>query len=402
MFDIKELNRQADLKELYERITGAKLRKHSSHWEGACPRCGGNDRFYIDPTKVPQLWTCTHCQGGKMHTALDLVSLCYGLPNSGKGIKDTADKLADLMNVSAGSVQYKAQYDEDKTLYPVHNTVQMVTTMPEIPPDDWQYSVKTAVQTAHDNLMSDAGKQAREYLLSRGFTEATLKRYLIGYNQEEYLLNAFDSNGKCIKALTGIYIPTFIKLNDDDDHTELLRVKVRIEDKRYKSWLQAYTAGRIKSKPSKYVSITGSKGTSLFCAEYTREYPDRIIYVEGEFDAMTVNQCAGDICHAVSFGSHSGIGMAEQWQSWYRIPENTIICFDNDDDPGTAETVRKDEERLRAEIIKAQSLDSIETRAIPPVIRRLPEQYHDWNDILRDHGAETVRKILTDFFDGLP
>ena len=410
MFSIRELNRLADLKDLYEKLTGAELRKHSNHWAGACPKCGGDDRFYIDPTKSPQLWTCTHCQGGKMHTALDLVALCEGLPNYGTGLKQTADRLAQLLNVTEDSAQYKTGSEITRPVF-----IPMVTTMPDIPydgADDWQYSVTSAVNFAHDVLMSDVGKDVRKYLTDRGFTEDTLRKYRIGFNPDKYLLNAFDADGNCIEAPTGIYIPTFVRLNDDDDHETLLRVKVRVEDWKYKAQvkayeekLQAYNEGRVTDKPKrplKYFSITGSKGTSLFCAEYTRDYPDRIIYVEGELDAMTINQCADDLCHAVSFGSYKGIGTAEQWQAWYRIPEHTVICFDNDPDPDTYEQVRKKEKELRAEIIKAQSLDAPEDRAPSPIIRNLPKQLHDWNDILRDHGAQTVREKLTEFFGDHP
>ena len=410
MFSIRELNRLADLKELYEKLTGAELRKHSQHWEGACPKCGGDDRFYIDPTKSPQLWTCTHCQGGKMHTALDLVALCEGLPNYGTGLKQTADRLAQLLNVTEDSAQYKTGAQVSRPV-----TVPMISTLPDLPyngADDWQDAVTHAVNFAHDILMSDAGKQQREYLTGRGFTEETLREYRIGYNPNKYLLNAFDDEGKCIEAPTGIYIPTFIRLNDDDDNETLLRVKVRVEDwklkpqmQQYEAQMKAYKEGKIKDKPKKprkYFSITGSKGRALFCAEYARDYPDRIIYVEGEIDAMTINQCADDLCHAVSFGSYKAIGPAEQWQAWYRVPEHTVICFDNDPDPKTFESVREKEKELRTEIIKAQSLDAPEDRATAPVIHNLPKQLHDWNDIMRDHGAQTVRDILSGFFGDNP
>lgn len=399
MFSISELNKRADLKELYEKLTSAKLRKHSTHWEGACPNCGGNDRFYIDPTKTPQLWTCTHCQDGKMHTAIDFVALCEGLPNSGKGLKETVERLAELLNVTEDCAKYAG------SVTPKSDNVPMVSTLPDLPnngDDAWQYAVTSAVNFAHDILMSDAGKQQREYLTGRGFTEETLRRYRIGFNPNQYLLNAFDGEGRPIKTPTGIYIPTFIKLNDDDDRETLFRVKVRCEDWKYKAWQQAYTEGRSDRKPSKYISITGSKGTSLFCAEYTRDYPDRIIYVEGEFDAMTINQCADDICHAVSFGSYKTIGKAEQWQAYYRIPERTVICFDNDPDPGTYDDVREKETELRAEIIRAQSLDDPKDRAMTPIIKHLPNKYHDWNDILKDYGAQTVRDIVSEFFGNYP
>lgn len=410
MFSIRELNERANIKELYEKLTGARLRKHSTHWVGACPKCGGDDRFYIDPTKTPEEWTCTHCQGGKMRRAIDFVALCEGLPTYGSGLKQTAERLAQLLNISEDSAQYMTGAKVSRPAL-----IPMITTIPDVPvngANDWQYAVKSAVTFAHDVLMSNAGKKVREYLTGRGFTEETLRRYSIGFNPNEYMLNAFGNNGDFIKAPIGIYIPTFVRLSDYDDQETLLRVKVRVEDWRYKSSmasyeekLQAYNEGRITDKPKKpqkYFSIEGSKGKSLFCAEYAREYPDRIIYVEGELDAMTINQCANDICHAVSFGSYKAIGTAEQWQAWYRVPEHTVICFDNDPDPDTYEDVRSKEKELRAEIIKAQSLDAPEDRATAPIIYNLPKQLHDWNDILRDHGAQTVREKLTEFFGDHP
>jgi len=114
---------------------------------------------------------------------------------------------------------------------------------------------------------------------------------------------------------------------------------------------------------------------------------------------MTINQVAGDICRAVTFGSHDYIGEAEQWQSWYRIPDRTVICFDNDSDPMIMKAVRKDEEKLQQKIIKAQSLDDEQYRAEPPVIRHLPEEYHDWNDILKlPNGTEIIRNKLSEWF----
>ena len=116
---------------------------------------------------------------------------------------------------------------------------------------------------------------------------------------------------------------------------------------------------------------------------------------------MTINQTAGDICKAVTFGSHGNIGKAETWVRWYGELENTVICFDNDSDPSIAEAVRKDEQRLQLEIMKAQSLIPTEYRGNVPVIKPFPGQYHDWNDLLQvPNGAQIIRDILTDFFGG--
>ena len=392
MFDKNELNRIATghLKELYEQVTGIELHRHSDQWEGKCFVCG-HTIFLSD--KTPDHFYCRQC--GKQYRGIDIITNHYGLTERNQ-FAEACQKLAELLGVTSNCAQYNAQYGRGKQLTVPQPVLR--STMPDIPSEEWQRIVTNAVKFAHDILMHDEGRPVREYLTGRGFTEDTLRRYRIGYNPTEYLLSTTDDKGNWIKASTGIYIPTFIRLNDEDPHESLLRVKVRCEDWKYKALKQSYDSGRIKSKPNKYYSITGSKGNSLFCAEYARDFPDRIIYVEGEFDAMTINQCAADICHAVSFGSHSSIGTAENWQAWYRVPENTVICFDNDPDPKIYEAVRKNEQKLQTEITKAQSLDCEEYRANAPIIRNLPEQYHDWNDILKDHGAQKIREILLGFF----
>ena len=264
--------------------------------------------------------------------------------------------------------------------------------MPDEPKNQWQAEVKQALHNAIEYLWSDAGHHELNYLRSRGFTDDTIKRYGIGFNPNQYLLNV-THNGEPVKALTGFWIPTFMRMyNTDPKPTTLMRVKVRTEEHIR------------KANPNfpKYLFIKGGNAVSLFCAGYarsdTKDCPN-IIYCEGEMDAMTINQTAGDICRAVTFGSNGYIGNAEKWWQWYRMPDTTIICFDNDSDSETMKTVRKNEQRLQAEIIKAQGLDKPEYRADAPVIRHLPEQYHDWNDILTlPDGAQTIRNILSDWF----
>lgn len=392
MYDFRELNERADIKTLYETITGMSLRKHSDSYEGACPMCGGTDRFYIKYQRTPQQWTCRHCQDGKMHTALDFVKTVCHMDSD--PLPAVAEKLAGLLNLSPSDcAKYNAQ---NKVAHPKQERKQQFNILPDEPSDEWQRSVTSAVNFAHDYLMSKAGINEREYLLNRGFTVETLKQYRIGFNKDKYLINATDKDGNFITASTGYYIPTFVQLLDDCPDEALMKVKVRIEP-----WLENILKSQGK-KYQKYWYITGGEPKSLFCAEYCRdpETNDRIIYVEGEMDAMTINQVAGDICKAVTFGSNGNVrDTAEQWHPWFSAPVNTVICFDNDSDPVIRETVRKNEEHLQAEIIKAQSLDEPEYRADAPIIRHLPEQHHDWNDILQlPNGAQIIREYLTDFF----
>ena len=396
MHDVNILNEQCDLKELYETLFRAELKYRSHQWEGACPICGGTDRFRISDNR-PHNWYCRNCkESGK---AIDLVRIKYNLIERSQ-FREAVDKLAELMNVPEG----QSEYTISGTREPKPKPVQMVGTMPDVPPIEWRKEVTGGVISARDYLWSKAGRNALAYLVDdRRFTLETIRNCCIGFNPNVYTFYGIEHEGEPVKALTGYWIPTFIRLYDEDRRPNtLMRVKIRKEDHLYKSQLIMWEKGQRDRKPDKYISVRGSKGIALFCAIYARplvkEYPN-IIYVEGEFDAMTINQVAGDICKAVTFGSHGNIGRAEQWQSWYRIPEHTIICFDNDPDPAIWDAVHTDAHKLQDEIIKAQSLDSPEYRAFVPKVRHLPEQYHDWNDILRTpNGDKIIRDILTGFF----
>lgn len=399
MYSFTELNNKADLKILYEKTTGRELRRHSNQWEGYCPFCQqGTDRFYISD-RIPHKWFCRVCNpsGG---SALDYVASYYHLPTHGAGMKDTANKLADILDIVEADAQYTGaptQHKEKETEY--------VPVLPNKPSEKWQQEVKTAVLKARDYLFTPSARPQLEYLMSRGFTEKTIADYYIGFNKKQYDLNVTVTD-RVTRKETPVTVynqtylfPCFAQIQSTDTVMDIVRVKVRIEEQRYKYLLARHEADPERyRKPQKYWFISGGEPKSLFCAKYALKYPN-IIYVEGELDAMTINQTAGDICKAVTFGSHSYIGNAEQWQAWYRAPENTVICFDNDSDPVVIKAVRKDEQHLQREIMKAQAQDEISLRGNAPVIKRLPEQYHDWNDILQlPNGTQIIREYLTDFF----
>lgn len=401
MYDKNELNRIAtgQLKELYERVTGIELHRHSDQWEGECFVCG-HTIFFSDRT--PDHGYCRQC--GKQYRAIDIITNHFGLTDRSQ-FPEACKKLAEYLNVAEGVAQYGGiSATASKPEPPLQYT--KYTALPDEPSDEWQAEVMQAVNHAHDFLMSKAGLPDRQYLLCRGFTEETLRKYRIGFNPNKYYLNITGSDGNPIKASDGYYIPTFVHLMDGEPYESLLRVKVRMENWKYKSLMKSWEEGRIPNKPEKYWHISGGISKSLFCADYTRdtEVNERIIFTEGEFDAMTINQVAGDICKAVTFGSHSNIGKtADQWFPWFGAPSQIVVCFDNESDTAKAVQVRKHEQDLRDEIIRAQSLYPEDVRAEVPVIQHLPEQYHDWNDILQlPDGVQIIRDILTGFFEDSP
>lgn len=394
MYDAEYLNEHADLKAVYEYVTGHTLRRHSDQWEGSCPFCSDSKDSFRIPDKIPHRWFCRKCKE-KGGTALDLVL------STKSGFREACEELARIMNITEDEAQYKGIRRDPAVQIPKDRYTDFCA-LPEEPSDRWQAEVIEAVNHAHDFLMSDAGRKEREYLYRRGFSESTLRENRIGFNPTAYPMNVTDDEGRPVKASVGIYIPTFVKLMDGEPYESLLRVKVRAEDWYYRSLQKAYDEGRIDYTPLKYWHIKGGISKSLFCADYARNIDtnENIIFTEGEFDAMSINQVAGDICHAVTFGSHSNVGRtADYWHAWFCAPSQTIVCFDNESDPVKAQAVRKHEDDLRNEITRAQALDDEQYRAEIPIIRHLPEQYHDWNDILQmENGEQIIRDILTEMF----
>ena len=393
LYDAKYLNEHADLKEVYERVTGNTLKRHSDQWEGACPDCGGTKRFRITD-KIPYRGFCREC--GKSFSALDIV-----LSQRNLSFRQACEELAFIIGISSDEAQYKggSVRNDEK---PKSNRFTEFEVLPDEPSDLWQRHVIESVNYAHGYLMSIAGEKQREYLYRRGFTDRTLNENRIGFNPKTYPLGVNGADGEPIKATSGIWIPTFAKLMDGDSSESLLRVKVRCEDTTYKSLMKSYEEGQRETPPQKYWHIREGIAKSLFCADYARNFDtnENIIFTEGEFDAMTINQVAGDLCHAVTFGSHSNIGKtANYWHAWFSAPSHIVVCFDNEPDPQKANDVRKHEQDLCNEIIRAQTLDDEEYRAGAPIIRHLPEHFHDWNDLLCiDNGAQIIRDILTEMF----
>lgn len=392
MFDKNKLNEIAtgQMKELYERVTGNELRRHSNQWEGSCVKCGHT--FFVSD-KTPSYFYCRTC--GRRYYAVDVVAHYYGLTDRSQ-FKEAVDRTAEFLKVSSSSCVKYETGDFGVLKKDTEHKEQKYLKVPKEPTQEWQNEVKKVLKASYEYLYSEGGKPKLNYLLARGFTEETLKKYCIGYNPMSRLLDV-TVDGEPVKAPVGYYIPTFIKLYDSDEKPNtLLKVKVRIDDT-----TEMYLKAQGK-KPTKYWYIKGSIPKSLFCALYCRnpKHNDRIIYTEGEFDAITINQCAEGICKAVTFGSHSNVGnVAEQWHPWLSAPENSVICFDTDDDEKKLKTVREHEQELQREIIQAQLLDEPQYRAQAPVIRHLPEGYKDWNDILIEpEGAQKIRNILKDMF----
>jgi phage/plasmid primase-like uncharacterized protein len=71
MMYAKQINQSFDLVSYASGLVT--LRKNGAYFIGACPICGGRDRFQIKRTNSGDAWICRKCKPDKYHSALDFL-----------------------------------------------------------------------------------------------------------------------------------------------------------------------------------------------------------------------------------------------------------------------------------------------------------------------------------------
>lgn len=292
--DTNQIRRQTDLL----RLVGGELRRVAGsgggEWAGACPFCGGKDRFRVQPHyENGGRWLCRQCTDGKWGDAIDFVMRSNGL-----------DFRAACDLLTGGNVPTAVTQQPKETAVPV---------LASPPSEDWQTLALTAVAECADTLLTGGGmaSQAWSYLRrQRGLSAETIKRFTIGYNRKgrriggKYWLEA------------GIVIPVYV-----DGH--LWAVNVR-----------ATKAAQRNGRP-KYMAMAGSVKGALFNGDALLDAHSGII-VEGEFDAMLLSQFSPDGVGVATMGSASTVAYDLRWRRFFGHLHPLRIVLDDDEAGQTA------------------------------------------------------------------
>ncbi len=272
-----DINQSYDLLALAQGDT--KLKRSGAYYIGACPFCGGRDRFNLKDTSQGWRWYCRKCGDGKYHTSID-----YVMRRENLNFKQALESLGS------------------DTLRP------RVMVTPEepalvIPDQAWQLQRWHEVNQANDTLVfSPHAKHARKYLLDRCLTLGTWQVNLLGFDY--------------VYKRPAIVIPWY------DDANSITAIKYRFID----------------GDPDKrFMMAAGSKPILFGLQAATGR--DVLIFVEGEINAMSITQISTEeLLHidALSFGSETGsrkdvIRMVAQ--DYQRV----IVWAD---DPEKAKTIR--------------------------------------------------------------
>lgn len=132
-------------------LVGHDLKKAGAYHIGACPFCGGTDRFTVKHTADGDRWHCRHCGGGKYHTVIDFVMR-----------RDNADFKTAVQILGGEVIQHAKPHAQPKPQPKPLN----------LPSAEWQAAEWREADAARDALAGTHGNAAREFLQARGLSPA--------------------------------------------------------------------------------------------------------------------------------------------------------------------------------------------------------------------------------------
>ncbi len=190
------------------------------------------------------------------------------------------------------------------------------TARTRTPDDKWQLAAQRFVEQCERELWSGHGQRQREYLSQRGLTDETVRIARLGYNQHGFALSPgewglpADMQMSSRYVGVGIIIPWYID-------GKLWAVNRR----------QHLNPEQEKEGVPRYIMLRGSKKGLYQIGAFDLSRP--LVLVEGEIDALTVHQEAGDLVTVAATGSVSG-ARAEQWRALLAQAPLVLLAFNAD------------------------------------------------------------------------
>jgi DNA primase len=246
---------------------------------GPCPRCKGDDRFHVQPGRRESgSWMCRHCW-----------------PAEEKGWGDAIEYLRQMRGMSFTDASQFIKND-DVPQSPLRNST--IASSRYWTPKRRQERLSIVTLEAAENLWKDDWSDVRDYLSGRGFTEEIIRGAHLG----AYLWRG-------VRVLT---IPWFDRASGQYWRVTVRDIRPGIpHDKRYKN-----IDGSIVDE-----GLYGAESLVL-----TRP----VILVEGELDALSIIQQAGDLIGVVSTGSTSGSRDATWLMKLINV-SHVFVAFDSDE-----------------------------------------------------------------------
>lgn len=279
--DAETIKRTADIMRLIGNATELKRVANidGGEWCGACPFCGGNDRFRVQPYHPEGgRWYCRGCGGNKWHDVIDYVMR-----------RDKVDFMG-AMEILDG---------------PQEKTTTTAPVKPAVVPDNWRDAAYQFVEDSVACLWTDEGSAARRYLYSRGLSDDALRHFAIGFNPLEGYGNSREWGLEDkVKLPRGIVIPCW-----KNSLADIVYIKIR----------------RSNGDP-RYQIIKGGK--QWLFGGFTFIDAGTGFLFESELDAILAWQ-TGLVCGYASIPA--GQHLQPEYYQYFKHIDYLIVAMDNDE-----------------------------------------------------------------------
>lgn len=279
---------QIDLLQLCGRNTNLRhaANTRGGEYAGACPRCGGEDRFRVQPAQG--MWCCRQCHE-KWGDAIEYVKWFDGV--------DFKTAVATLKLPLDSRPFTPSHYQTDPNAPKPLGSDYAALNDP-----DWQEGARVFCSKSFDALWSNEGAKALEYLLNRGISESVIESAGLGYNSQETRIQW---------GLTEIWMPRGIVI----------------------PWIVGGVFWRVNMRPpvpingKKYIQAAGS-ANGLYNGDAVRRFRT-VVMTEGEFDSLIIRTYAPEFV-AVATGTVSW-SRVTRWVSRLSLADTVVLAFDTDD-----------------------------------------------------------------------
>ena len=292
MIDIESVKQAADLLAIcgHDTVLKKAASTGGGEYKGACPFCGGVDRFAVEPYANPGRWLCRHCTNGKWQDVIDYIARRDNLDPK------NYSNLQEICKRAAGDN------------LPTRSTrTSKAPPMPAYKPpgNDWQDSAIEIIESCRAALWEPGGQKALEYLKARGFGQNTIAEFNLGYSTGQNLAGLWVPRG--------IVIPCIV------------------------SGAVWYLKVRLPAGKQKYQCVKGSRTAAIFNADHLLD--SMALFCEGEFDCMIAHQQIFAEIPAATFGSATNLPDLATWGP-YLWPVKTIFSAYDNDQQGESGTAR--------------------------------------------------------------